>query len=83
MKSILGSRMNKLTPEQEEFKDKLFKKCLSRKNRNMHNLPVVEVLPPGIAIGAVSTVIERQIVGWRGCGGMGNLSKHPPTGRKK
>lgn len=75
--------MKKLSLEQEEqFKKVLFKKCLSRYNRNLQLLPKVEVCKPGYALGSVETIVEKQLIGWKGSGGMGNLSKHPPKGRK-
>lgn len=75
-------KMNKMTPEQKEFKDRLFKKCLLRcKKRNLQLLPKVEVLPYGYCQGSVSTFVERGTSGWSssyGGMGMGNLHKKEP-----
>lgn len=58
----MKERLKKLTPSQEAFKEILYKRCISRCNRP--KAVKVEICPPGIAIGAVDTFIEKHTIGW-------------------
>lgn len=69
--------MKEAISEEEVFEARLKASCLSRYKKKIK----VEVLPDGFCLGSVDTFVEKQTIGWRGGGGMGNPSNHPPKGR--